>query len=83
MSQKTDAKYCGKNSPDLFRACPPVLILFHAQFSLNRGREPAWIIECDDHLGLMPLMPFIDHHAVASLLVYENSGLHRVAGRNL
>ena len=66
-----------------FRACPPVLILFNAQLSLNRGREPAWIIECEDHLGLMPLLPFIDHHAVASLLVYENSGLHSIAGHNL
>ena len=66
-----------------FRACPPVLILFNAQLSLNRRREPAWIIECDDHLGLMPLMPFIDHHAVARLLIYEDSDLHSVAGRNL
>ena len=66
-----------------FCACPPVLILFNVQLSLNCGREPARIIESEDHSGLMPLLPFIDHLAVARLLIYEDSGLHSVAGHNL
>ena len=81
ISPKTDAKY--KIRQIYFRACPLVLILFNAQLSLNRGREPAWIIESEDHSGLMPLLPFIDHHAVARLLAYEDSGLHSIAGCNL
>ena len=50
---------------------------------MNCGREPARIIESEGRSGLMPLLPFIDHLAVARLLVYEDSGLHSVAGRNL
>ena len=40
-----------------FRACPPVLILFNVQLSLNCGREPARIIESED----------IDHLAVSKV----------------
>ena len=49
-----------------FHTYPLVLTSCNVQLNSNRRGEPGWIIESEDRLELLPLLPFIDHHACIS-----------------